>query len=109
MANKANFEELLRKGYMRYEDLPLKTANGLQVDVEFVSNVYDVDHLKVIQCNIRDITERKQAQDMLEQSAKEWESTFDSITDLISIHSADHRILRVNKAYADSLIKRKTK
>jgi PAS domain S-box-containing protein len=58
-ANKANFEELVLKKYVRYEDLPLEAANGLRKDVEFVSNVYEVDHQKVIQCNIRDISERK--------------------------------------------------
>ena len=44
--------------YVRYEDLPLKTRDGRKIDVEFVSNVYRVDNQKVIQCNIRDITER---------------------------------------------------
>jgi hypothetical protein len=34
------------------------------VDVEFVSNVYQVNHRKVIQCNIRNITERKRAEAM---------------------------------------------
>jgi diguanylate cyclase (GGDEF)-like protein len=36
--------------------------------VEFVSNVYLVAGAKVIQCNIRDITDRKQAQDALLKS-----------------------------------------
>lgn len=56
--NKAAFRELQDKGYIRYENLPLKTKAGEQIEVEFVSNVYQVDHRKVIQCNIRDITER---------------------------------------------------
>ena len=52
---------------------------------------------------VRNITERKQAEDKLEQSAQEWRTTFDSITDLISIHDKDNRLLRVNKAVADLL------
>jgi len=56
------FIELQRTGYIRYENLPLETNRGTQVEVEFVSNVYDCDGTKVIQCNIRDITERKQAE-----------------------------------------------
>jgi len=51
----------------------------------------------------KDITERKQAKEKLEQAAQEWRTTFDSITDLISIHDKDNRILRVNKAMADML------
>jgi PAS domain S-box-containing protein len=65
--NQANFSELQKKEYIRYENLPLETANGQRLEVEFVSNVYQVNHHKVIQCNIRDITERKQA----EAAAKE--------------------------------------
>lgn len=57
--NKAAFLKLQTKGYVRYEDLPLKTKDGRLINVEFVSNMYCVDHAKVIQCNIRDITERK--------------------------------------------------
>ena len=37
------------------------------MDVEFVSNVYLVDHHKVIQCNIRDITERKLTAEALQK------------------------------------------
>jgi PAS domain S-box-containing protein len=59
VASKDAFLELQRKGYVRYEDLPLETKDGRQIDVEFVSNVYTVDPIKVVQCNIRDITERK--------------------------------------------------
>jgi PAS domain S-box-containing protein len=50
-----------------------------------------------------DITERKQAEEKQEHAAREWRTTFDSITDLISIHDKDNRILRVNKAVADLL------
>ena len=58
-ASKDAFNELKIKNYIRYEDLPLKIRNGDTVDVEFVSNVYRIDGIKVIQCNIRDITDRK--------------------------------------------------
>jgi hypothetical protein len=40
----------------------LETIDGLKIQVEFVSNVYEVDQLKVIQYNIRDITKRKQGE-----------------------------------------------
>jgi len=66
VANKDNFEELQKKEYIRYEDLPLETTDGRHIDVEFISNVYTVDDKKVIQCNIRNITERKRAEDALQ-------------------------------------------
>ena len=61
-ASQGAFRELQLKGYLRYEDLPLQTADGKLREVEFVSNVYDEDSLHVIQCNIRDITDRKRAE-----------------------------------------------
>jgi PAS domain S-box-containing protein len=60
VASKKAFLELQTKGYVRYEDMPLETKDGRHIDVEFVSNIYLVDHERVIQCNIRDITKRKQ-------------------------------------------------
>jgi len=62
-SNQAMLERLQLHGYVRYEDLPLETRDGRKIAVEFVSNVYQAGERKVIQCNIRDITERKHAQD----------------------------------------------
>jgi PAS domain S-box-containing protein len=61
-ASKEQFHELQREAYVRYEDLPLETRSGKSINVEFVSNIYQVNGGKVIQCNIRNITERKQAE-----------------------------------------------
>ncbi len=57
-ASQAAFEELRETGYIRYEHLPLETHGGTHVEVEFVSNVYRAEASDVIQCNIRDITQR---------------------------------------------------
>lgn len=61
-ASKDAFKALQDNEYIRYDDLPLETLDGKPIAVEFVSNVYLVDHSKVIQCNIRDITARKWAE-----------------------------------------------
>jgi PAS domain S-box-containing protein len=68
VANEANFLELQQKGYVRYENMALEGRDGKRHEVEFVSNVYDVDHSRVIQCNIRDISERKRAEEALRDS-----------------------------------------
>ena len=65
--NQAGFKKLQRGKYIRYEHLPLETKEGRHVDVEFVSNVYLEGHQKVIQCNIRNITERKRAEEELKK------------------------------------------
>jgi PAS domain S-box-containing protein/putative nucleotidyltransferase with HDIG domain len=60
-ANKEKFLELQKQEYIRYEDLPLETAAGATIHVEFVSNVYREGGDEIIQCNIRDISARKRA------------------------------------------------
>ena len=59
------FMALKKDGYVRYEDIPLRTKSGELLDVEFVSNTYQVNGTKIIQCNIRDITDRKRAENSL--------------------------------------------
>jgi PAS domain S-box-containing protein len=70
------FRELQEKDYVRYEDLPLETRDGRLINVEFVSNVYLVGQTKVIQCNIRDITERKRIEVTVEAEHKKLEQQF---------------------------------
>jgi formate hydrogenlyase transcriptional activator len=79
-ASKATFLELQRKGYVRYEDLPLETKDGRPIAVEFVSNVYLVNRHKVIQCNIRDITERKLIAEALQKAHNELEQRVEERT-----------------------------
>jgi PAS domain S-box-containing protein len=67
-ASRAAFLVLKEKQFIRYEDLPLQTKAGQSREVEFVSNLYDEDGQDVIQCNVRDITDRKRLSD--QQSAK---------------------------------------
>jgi PAS domain S-box-containing protein len=64
------FRKLQQERYVRYDNLPLETTDGRRIDVEFVSNVYDVGDTKVIQCNIRDITERKHAEEQIKSLAR---------------------------------------
>jgi PAS domain S-box-containing protein len=68
-ASRNSFQELQKDEFIRYDDLPLKTKDGRLVQVEFVSNLYLVGDEKVIQCNVRDISDRKRAE--AAQHAKE--------------------------------------
>jgi PAS domain S-box-containing protein len=67
-ASRAAFRRLQANGYIRYEDLPLETKVGRGACVEFVSNVYEVEGQPIIQCNIRDITDRKRAEEALQEA-----------------------------------------
>jgi PAS domain S-box-containing protein len=65
-ASQSAFSVLQSTEYVRYENLPLLTRNGDRRDVEFISNVYDVEGEKVVQCNIREISARAE----VEQAAR---------------------------------------
>lgn len=99
-ANQAKFLELQQKKYIRYEDLPLETAEGRRINVEFVSNVYEADHHKVIQCNIRDITERKQVE-KIRYSFSLLRATFDSTPDGILVVDQKGKVTNSNKRFLE--------
>jgi len=71
VSNQAMLERLQEHGYVRYEDLPLETRDGRKIAVEFVSNVYQAGDKNVIQCNVRDITERRKSEERLSHDATE--------------------------------------
>ena len=77
------FELLQKEGVLRYDDLPLETKDGRFVEVEFVSNSYMAGGTLVIQCNIRDITERKRMEQAKETKRllDEEKAKVDSIAD----------------------------
>ena len=82
----------------------LSRKNGEIINVGMSFSAFNKNDLsQVIAMSLIDITERKRVEDRLEQATEEWRATFDSITDLISIHDKDNRIIRVNKAVADML------
>lgn len=73
--SKDAFAELKAKNYIRYEDLPLQAKDGHVVEVEFVSNRYPIDDTEMIQCNIRDISNRKMVEKIAATYLKEIENT----------------------------------
>ena len=88
-SNKAAFQELKEKEYIRYEDLPLKTKDGRSIEVEFVSNIYLGNHKKVIQCNIRDISTRKQSENLLKEKTLELSRSNEELEQFASATSHD--------------------
>ncbi|MGI2335865.1 MAG: hybrid sensor histidine kinase/response regulator [Dehalogenimonas sp.] len=104
-----SFEEALamirktsREGHQEFEWLS-RRADGEEF-WEYVSltpvNIHGVE--RVVASSV-DITARRQAEQLAFQSAQEWRTTFDSITDMVAIVDANHTIIRVNKAFADVL------
>jgi PAS domain S-box-containing protein len=70
IANQDTFRKLQLQEYIHYEHLLLYNKDGVTIHVEFVSNIYFMDEHKVIQCNIRDITERERIEEQMRQLQK---------------------------------------
>ena len=104
VASKDNFLELQQKEYIRYENLPLETSSGQQVHVEFVSNVYLVHGKKVIQCNIRDISDRYLAQKEKEQEQSLSKTIIDSIPGTFYLLDENGLYLRWNAYQRDEIV-----
>ncbi len=73
------FSQLRSEGYTRYEDIPLRRKNGAIIPVEFISNSYMVGSTKIVQCNIRDISERELRDAKIKELANIVDSTADAV------------------------------
>ncbi len=49
------------------------------------------------------MVEHKQAEQRFRQVSEEWQATFDSIRDMVSIQDTEFRLVRVNQAYANAV------
>ena len=115
-ASRTAFRELQRNEYIRYEDLPLETKDHERRNVEFVSNVYLENEARVIQCNIRDVTSRKQAEEITRHDNEELVSrvqelrrrdsdmqVLNRMTDLLQTCSTQEEVYKVVALMADEL------
>jgi PAS domain S-box-containing protein len=99
VANKDNFKKLQEKKYIHYENLPLEASDGRHISVEFISFVYDVDGRNVMQCNIRDITKRKEAESVLLETTEYLQNLLDYSNAPIIVWDPAFRITRFNHAF----------
>lgn len=98
----ARFREVLLMGHGVFESAYLR-RDGTLLPVEVSTRVIDYRGAPAFLSVARDITERRKAEADLRRAKEEWEKTFDAVPDLIAILGRDHRILRVNKAFAQRL------
>jgi PAS domain S-box-containing protein len=99
LINKEAFFKLQIGGHIHYENLPLKTKQGRPIWVEFVSNAYVSDGKTVMQCNIRDITERHNAAEKLRQSNKKFQEIVETALEGIMLTDKDSKTTFINKRF----------
>jgi PAS domain S-box-containing protein len=100
-ASQAAFHALQTTGYIRYEDLPLQTKDGMSVDVEFVSNLYHEGDHEVIQCNIRDISARRRAEEALIDAKEKRLRRNAELESIVGVRTAE---LRLSNAQLETFV-----
>jgi len=66
-------QNLNKTGILNYDDVPVETRSGKHIDTD----IYLTDRARLVQCNIRDITGRKQAEEQLRQGHRELQALMD--------------------------------
>jgi PAS domain S-box-containing protein len=95
-ASQEMFQKLKRAHQIRYEDLPLESNDGRHQEVEVVANLYQENGHAVIQCNIRDITQRKRA----EQELRLTSTAMEAVANGIFIANREGTIQYINPAFS---------
>ena len=90
----ATMQDLQREGILNYEDIPLKTRTGKEI----YTDIYMVNRAQLAQCNIRDVSERKQAEEKLTEEKNFIENALNTLTDVFFAFSLSGRFLRWNKS-----------
>ena len=108
----AAFKVLSDRGYIRYKNLPLTAKSGEILEVEFISNVYDLDHHPIIQCLIRDISKEQETDRLMnkykDQISEGLEQTVDAFSLLIGQRDSftaghQHRVAKLVDAIGKEL------
>ena len=100
-ASQSAFEELRTTGYIRYDGLPLQTKDGRLVDVEFVSNLYREGDEEIIQCNIRDISERKKTESALNHAKEQQRRRNVELETIVGLRTAE---LQLSNAQLETFV-----
>ncbi len=94
------FGELRQKGYAHHDDLSLQTRDGRGMHVEFFSNSYLISGMTFIQCHIRDITDRRLAKKLLQESEQNFAVAFRKSPVAMTITSAvSEKYVDVNEVF----------
>ncbi len=94
------FRKLKTDHSVRYENLPLESDTGRHREVEVVANLYDENGSAIIQCNIRDITDRKLAEAMALQNVRLFATLIEQAPSGVYVIDASFRVLQVNRLAA---------
>ncbi len=97
------FRELQTKDRIHYDELPFETKGGRRISVEFVCTGHHLDGDKVMQCSIRDVTERRRIEGDLWKLESRFQALFRQAAIGIAIVDLDGYIVENNKHLGEML------
>ena len=92
-----------RKKAVPLFDAKIIRMNGTVVDVEIAAGYFLNQDKPAVQFSLREISKRKEMEELFFQSRHDWEETFHAITDMITVHDKDFNIIYANRAAQDIL------
>ncbi|MEO8004107.1 MAG: PAS domain S-box protein [Betaproteobacteria bacterium] len=95
------FEELRDKSYRRYDYLPIVTPAGRRHDVEFTCNSYMSGRKRVMQCNVRNITDRRRVENALRESEERYRSLVEITPQGVWLVGTDGDLQYVNQYWIE--------
>jgi len=81
----------------------LRRKDGGGLHVELNAGIIPYEGQPADLAIVRDITERRRAQEALELAAQQWQATFDAINDAVCLLDLEGKALRCNRAVRDLL------
>ncbi|MDY6822195.1 MAG: PAS domain S-box protein [Thermodesulfobacteriota bacterium] len=95
------FQEIVKRlnndGIVHYNDVVIRMKSGQFIDAD----IFFVDKTSLVLCNIRDITERKIAENTILHAEQKYRKLFESIRDAILVTDIDRSIIDCNSAFTD--------
>lgn len=100
-----SFHSLEKEG-KDFDPLEVKALNGngdSEIYFEIAANRFSFRNKPAVQFTFREITKRKEMEEIIIQSRQDWEETFHAITDMVTIHDKDFNIIYANRAAKEML------
>ncbi|MDD5169359.1 MAG: PAS domain S-box protein, partial [Syntrophales bacterium] len=88
-------QDLNTSGILNYYDVPVTTKSGQHIDTD----IYLVDRARLVQCNIRDVSQRKLAEKELQESEERYRAVVEDQTEIISRFREDGTFTFVNDVF----------
>jgi PAS domain S-box-containing protein len=109
--DRENIMRIVRtEGKVKDLDIRVKGKRGNIITWRYNAERIELNGQDYLLAASMDITKLKEGEDALRemvaqvsQSQKEWQDTFDSITDMISIHDEENNVIRANKAFSENM------